>query len=133
MWQGRAGDRAPYAEFLTPPTIDSADGSQDFCSTNASRACLSCFKFGAYLSASSYLTSASLVFPSFTRTSPKALSGSAQRGPWRSDGQQLTLRLAMTAASKFLAIRCGPGNHICNGVMQPKGFGAGGGRVSREY
>src|SRR5580704_2594267 len=55
--------------------------NQDFCFANASRASLSCFQFGAYLSASSYFASASFMLPCFTSTSPQAFKGSAQCGP----------------------------------------------------
>ena len=46
-----------------------------------SRSSWSCLQFGAYLSAASYLASASFVCRCFRSTSPQALIGSAQWGP----------------------------------------------------
>jgi hypothetical protein len=63
------------------PTISGYVNNQLFCFANASRTCFSCLQFGAYLSAWSYLASASFVLPRFASTSPHAFSGSAHCGP----------------------------------------------------
>src|SRR5271167_3160398 len=92
FWPGAAcrwaviPDSRPMAGSEPDPTgrDQRLSGIQDqfLCFATVSRAWCSGFQFGAYLSASSYLASASFVLPCFTTTSPQAFSGSAQWGPF---------------------------------------------------
>jgi hypothetical protein len=72
---------APSTSCRPAISADSiAQAGHGFCFATASRASLSCFECGAYFSAASHLTSASIAYPCGASTSPHGLSGQAHWG-----------------------------------------------------